>query len=70
MQVILRLFGRLFNNLFRQSKDVAQALHARGFVDAEVHTIYTGTARRPNYVSDAIFCSALVGMIAHAMVQS
>ncbi|KAK9804564.1 hypothetical protein WJX73_000023 [Symbiochloris irregularis] len=69
LNVIVRLVGRLFSNLFRQSEAVAQALHARGFVSADEHTIYTGLLHKSRPFNNVICCSAIAGLLAQAFVH-
>ena len=67
--MVVRLFGRLFSNLFRQSEAVAQALHARGFVNAEEHTIHTGLLHRSKVFNNAVCCSAIAALIYQAVAH-
>ena len=70
LQVIIRLFGRLFDNLLRRCGDIASSLHARGFVDASSHTIYTGSIRSSNTVNDIICLAAICLLIAQSVFSA
>lgn len=65
-QVVLRLLGRLFDNLLRKSGDIAVALHARGYINANSHAIYTGTSRSSSLVNNVVCGAAIVVLITQA----
>lgn len=64
--VVLRLLGRLFDNLLRKSGDIAVALHARGYINANSHAIYTGTSRSSSLVNNVVCGAAIVVLITQA----
>ena len=41
----MRMLGRLFTNLMRQSEHIAVAMTARGFVGPEKHSLVTGSSQ-------------------------
>ena len=68
LKVIIRLFQRLFDNLLRKAGDIAVALHARGYISPEQHTIYTGSARTSS-LNNNIICSVVIAaLVAQAVL--
>jgi energy-coupling factor transporter transmembrane protein EcfT len=54
LQLLLRLVGRLFSNLFRRSAAISVAMRARGFRGPQQHHVYVAGAQPTSWIGNAI----------------
>ena len=50
----MRMLGKLFSNLMRQSEHIAVAMTARGFVGPKGHKLITGSRQEVEVVPNAV----------------
>lgn len=59
----MRMLGRLFSNLMRQSEQIAVAMTARGFVGPKEHSLITGSTQEIEFIPNAIASLTLAWLI-------
>ncbi len=59
LQLLLRLVGRLFSNLFQRSSAIAVAMRARGFRGPATHIVYVPGGPRMSWIGNTLAVVAL-----------
>ena len=50
----MRMLGKMFSNLMRQSEQIAVAMTARGFVGPKKHSLITGSQQELGFLPNAV----------------
>ena len=59
----MRMLGKMFSNLMRQSEQIAVAMTARGFVGPKKHSLITGSQQELNFMPNALAALTLGWLI-------
>lgn len=59
----MRMLGKMFSNLMRQSEQIAVAMTARGFVGPKKHSLITGSHQELSFMPNAVAAVTLGWLI-------
>lgn len=59
----MKMLGKMFTNLMRQSENIATAMTARGFVGPKKHTLITGSQQEVSLVPNAVALLSLAWLV-------